>query len=121
MTEPMQDMEGQVFSLISPRAVKLSDGRIYSQFTDFSEPVKVGDFLKFKYRVKSKDGRIYQNIVEGSLTIIVKAANATPVPQEEKVDWDAKDRRYYKTQCLIAAKGDIAKAEEMLVWVYKQE
>ena len=73
MSEEVKDV---IEKLYGDNAVKIK-GKIYSQYGGLDSDVREGDYVKFKFTTKEKDGKVYNNIIAGSLEIIQKPKQMT--------------------------------------------
>lgn len=73
----IKTIKGTIMRLYGNNALSLSLGgygnnKIFSQFGGLDVEVDEGDIVEFKYTEKQKDGKVYNNIVAGSVSVVNK-------------------------------------------------
>ena len=106
------EMIGVIDKIEGENRLKLKSGFLASEYGGFSVPVKYGDEVKFQYTTKEKLGRVYNNIVNGSLEIL-KSAPKDITPQYEKKngsEWRT-PKQIIRSECLKCAVEMVCGAE----------
>lgn len=83
--------DDRFFGIFSPK---------YEQIKDLFETVPVGAIIKFE-NLKNQD---YNNIVPKSIKLVKESDNILPSNNTEP-DWDAKEKRKIKQECLTKVTG----------------
>lgn len=101
----MKDYKGIVSMIWGNNAIAIGDGdkrMSFSQYGGLDFPVDKGDEVEFKYNEKAKEGKIYNNIVAGSLKLIRKAPKDVTSQFETKQSND-RDVLIVRQSCLKSA------------------
>ena len=133
--------QGKIKKFISDNCIELVEGGLYSLYSGIDEKFKIYDIVKFVYRVNEKDGRKYNNIVDGSMELIQsipKDITEQYIPVQVKHSPPDRDALIVRQSCLKAAvelagqfssamlspgekkKLIISYAEEFEKWVFRQ-
>lgn len=103
-------MQGKIKSFVTDNCIALLEGGLFSLYGGIPTEFNTYDTVRFAYKKKEKDGRVYNNIVEGSMELVAPAPQLPKdITQDYSQEYPAipkmtdKDTLIVRQSCLKAA------------------